>query len=250
MDAPETLDGWFALHDFRLVDWAAWGSLSPAEREKAVTEAQDLLDAFEEVTDASEGRSLAYRMVGHKADLLMLHLRPDVRALHDLEHRFDRAVLAGFTSRPYSYLSVVELSRHGAPEGAAESIEDSPYVQARLKPEIPAHSSHVCFYPMDKRREGGENWFLLPPDERARLMRSHGRIGRRYLDRMSQIVTGSMGLDDWEWGVTLFADDPLLFKKIVYEMRYDEVSARYAEFGPFFVGVRLPPRDLPDYLGG
>lgn len=249
MRAPETFDGWFVLHDFRRLDWAAWNAAGSAEREKAVAEAAALLASYETVEDAPEGRSLTYRVVGHKADLLMLHLRPEVAQLHQLEHRFDQTLLASFTSRPYSYLSVVELSRHAAPEGASENLEDTPYVQARLKPEIPPHHSHVCFYPMDKKREQGENWYLLTPDERGRLMRSHGRIGRRYLDRLTQIVSGSMGLDDWEWGITLFSDDPLQFKKVVYEMRYDEVSARYARFGPFFVGVRLTPDRLSDYLG-
>jgi hydrogen peroxide-dependent heme synthase len=249
MQAPETFDGWFALHDFRRIDWAAWNTASAAERDKTVAEARDLIGSFEGVDDAAEGHSTTYRIVGHKADLLMLHMRPEVPLLHELEHRFDQAALAGFTTRPYSYLSVVELSRHGAPEGTAESVEDTPYVQARLKPEIPAHDSHICFYPMSKRREPGENWYTLAPEERGRLMRSHGRIGRRYLDRLTQIVTGSMGLDDWEWGVTLFSDDPLQFKKVIYEMRYDEVSARYAQFGPFFVGVRVRPEDLAGYLG-
>ncbi|MDP8957781.1 MAG: heme-dependent peroxidase [Actinomycetota bacterium] len=249
MDAPETLEGWFALHDFRLVDWGAWNAASEAEREKAVAEAADQIGSFERVEDAAEGASATYRVVGHKADLLLFHLRPGVEELLELEQRFNQLALAAFSTRPYSYLSVVELSRHGAPEGAAESIEQSPYVQARLKPQLPEHDGHICFYPMDKKRTAEENWYTLAASERGALMRSHGRIGRTFTDRVTQIVTGSMGLDDWEWGVTLFSDDPLVFKKLVYEMRFDEVSARYALFGPFFLGARLPPGRLAAYLG-
>lgn len=247
MSAPETLDGWFALHDLRRLETSSWSALPAGEREKAATEAADLLAGFEE--DPAEGHSVTYGVVGHKADLLLFHLRPSVEALHALERAFDRTALAEHCTRPFSYLSAVELSRHGAPEGTAGNIEDTPYVQARLRPDIPAHSSHICFYPMSKKREEGDNWYTLPAEERGQLMRSHGRIGRRYTDSLTQIVTGSMGLDDWEWGVTLFSDDPLQFKRLVYEMRFDEVSARYALFGPFFVGTRLLPSRLPALLG-
>lgn len=248
--APETLDGWFALHDFRQFDRDAWTGLSANDRASAVTEAADLLASFERVDDAAAGRSVTYSVIGHKSDLLMFHLRPEVGQLHELERAFDKSKLGSLSTRPYSYLSVTEVSRHGLPEGAAENIESSPYVQARLYPEIPASSEYVCFYPMSKKRAGGDNWYVLSGSERADLMRAHGRTGRRYAGRVSQIVTGSMGLDDWEWGVTLFSDDPLAFKKIIYEMRFDEVSARFAEFGPFVVGRRLRPADLSGWFGG
>ena len=249
MTAPETLDGWFALHDLRRLDRMAWNALPPAERDKALTEAADLLASFERVEDGPEGRSVTYGVVGHKADLLMFHLRPEVRHLHELERAFDHTLLASYTSRPYSYLSVIEMSRHGSPEGTAENIADSPYVQARLRPEIPTHSTYLCFYPMSKKRQGTDNWYTLPASERGELMRAHGRTGRQYAGKVTQIVTGSMGLDDWEWAVTLFSDDPLQFKKLVHEMRFDEVSARFAEFGPFYVGRRLRPEELGGYLG-
>ncbi|MEX1126326.1 MAG: hydrogen peroxide-dependent heme synthase [Acidimicrobiia bacterium] len=249
MTAPETLDGWFALHDLRRFDRMAWNLLPAAERKKALTEATDLLASFERVEDAPAGRSATYNVIGHKADLLLLHLRPDVGQLRELERAFDDTTLATYTSRPYSYLSVIEISRHGSPEGTAENIEDSPYVQARLYPEIPSHSAYVCFYPMSKKRQGADNWYTLSASERGELMRAHGQTGRRYAGRVTQIVTGSMGLDDWEWGVTLFSDDPLEFKKLVYEMRFDEVSARFADFGPFYVGQRLLPKGLGRCLG-
>jgi chlorite dismutase len=201
------------------------------------------------VDDAATGHSTTYSVVGHKCDMLMLHLRPDLGELHELERAFDSTTLGRLSTRTYSYLSVTEVSRHGLAEGAVENIEASPHVQARLYPEIPAASGYVCFYPMSKRRARGENWYVLSGSERADLMRAHGRTGRRYAGRVSQIITGSMGLDDWEWAVTLFSDDPLEFKKIVYEMRFDEVSARFAEFGPFFVGRRLLPGNLGGCLG-
>jgi chlorite dismutase len=107
---------------------------------------------------------------------------------------------------------------------------------------------YVTFYPMNKRREGADNWYVLPIEERNRLMRDHGMTGRRYAGRVKQIISGSVGLDDWEWGVTLFSRDPLEFKSIVTDMRYDEVSARYGEFGRFFTGIRLEPADWPRVL--
>lgn len=248
MTAPETLEGWFALHELRRLDRSAWAGLDESEREKAASETKTLLASAENLEDAEEGRSVTYWVMGHKADLLTIHLRPDAAQLHELERRFDQTQLATHTDKVYSYLSVVEVSRHGAPEGAAENVESSPYIQSRLYPEIPDYSRYVCFYPMSKRREDPDNWYLLDNAARGEFMRAHGRTGRGYAGKVAQIVTGSMGLDDWEWGVTLFADDPLLFKKLVYEMRFDEVSARYAEFGPFFVGQRVMPDDLDRWL--
>jgi len=126
MSAPETLEGWFALHDLRSLDRRAWESLSPQEREKAVGEARDMFGGTEDVTDSDAGRSTTYSIIGHKADLLMLHLRPDVAHLHNLERRFDQTMLGSCMSRAYSYLSVIEVSRHATHEGTAGNVEDSP----------------------------------------------------------------------------------------------------------------------------
>ena len=106
----------------------------------------------------------------------------------------------------------------------------------------------ICFYPMSKRRTADDNWFALPFEERKRLMLGHGRVGRSYAGRVLQLITGSTGLDDWEWGVTLVAHQVDALKEIVYEMRFDEVSARYGEFGPFYVNLRLAPADLWTHL--
>ena len=237
------------LHDFLRLDWARWKALPAEEREAAAREAQEFLADALAVADAPEGASGCYRILGHKADLMLLHLRPDPEQLSALETRFAQTRLADFTVRAYSYLSVVELSFYSAGDEGAGAMLDNPYVRRRLWPALPPTRA-VCFYPMSKKRDGQDNWYALDFDRRRDLMRDHGMIGRRYADRVTQIISGSTGLDDWEWGVTLFSDDPVQFKKIVYEMRFDEASARYGLFGPFYVGLRLEPADLPDWLAG
>jgi len=122
-------------------------------------------------------------------------------------------------------------------------------MQPRLFPTIPPNR-YVCFYPMDRRRGEDKNWYKVPFEERTRQMGEHGMIGRRYAGEVKQIISGSIGLDDWEWGVTLWADDPVSFKKLIYEMRFDEVSAVYALFGTFYIGLRCPAAQLGKYLAG
>ena len=122
------------------------------------------------------------------------------------------------------------------------------YQENRLHPQLP-RKKLICFYPMSKRREADANWYALPFDERRRIMAGHARIGRTYAGRVVQLITGSLGFDDWEWGVTLVADDPVTIKEIVYEMRFDEASARYAEFGPFVTGLLLEPADALARVG-
>lgn len=119
----------------------------------------------------------------------------------------------------------------------------------RLWPEIP-DSKYLCFYPMDRKRDEHKNWYMVPFAERQRMMHEHGLIGRRYGDQVRQIISGSIGYDDWEWGVDLFAEDPVVFKKLIYEMRFDEVSAEYALFGQFFISLRLPVEKLGGWLEG
>jgi len=131
----------------------------------------------------------------------------------------------------------------------AEMDEQQRRVEGRLFLDVPPRR-HVCFYPMNKRRGEARNWYAVPFEERARMMRDHGVVGRRFAGAVTQIISGSIGFDDWEWGVDLFADDPLVFKKLVYEMRFDEASAWYAEFGPFYVGLQFSPSELPRFLEG
>jgi chlorite dismutase len=246
--APETLEGWYALHDLRRFDWTSWRALPLNDRAAALSEAVEFFTRAERVDDAPEGSSALFTILGHKGDLLVLHFRPTLEALHALETGLARLALARYLTPASSFVSVVELSQHAAGPGSGPlPPEVQAQLERRLKPAVPS-MRYVCFYPMNKRRGEQVNWFTLPPAERAELMKGHGMTGRKYAGKVVQVITGAMGLDDWEWGVTLFADDPLQFKKLVYEMRFDEVSARYAEFGPFVVGLRVDPRSLPEHL--
>jgi peroxiredoxin len=242
--APETLDGWFVFHDFRTIRRHAWYALQPQQRRLF---AAGVAKFYEDALAAESrhlGSSAVYRVIGHKADLLFLHVRPSVEAISEIESDFDRLDFASFCERPYSYLSVVELSTHGS-QGKSPELAES--LRDRLEPNVP-RARYLSFYPMSKLRDPADNWYMLDAEARRDLMRSHGQIGRKYQGSVRQIISGSMGLDDWEWGVDLFSDDALQFKKIVYEMRFDEVSARFGLFGPFFVGVRLEPDALEAYL--
>ncbi|WP_017756663.1 hydrogen peroxide-dependent heme synthase [Calidifontibacillus oryziterrae] len=243
-EAAKTLDGWYSLHDFRTVDWAAWKTLSSDERYTAIAEFQAFLEKLVETENEKKGSHALYTIVGQKADFMLMILRPTMEELNELETTFNKMKFAEFLIPAHSYVSVVELSNYLPSD---QDPYQSPEVQARLYPILPK-SKHVCFYPMDKRRNGNDNWYMLPMKQRSELMRSHGMIGRNYAGKVKQIITGSVGFDDWEWGVTLFSDDVLQFKKLVYEMRFDEVSARYGEFGSFFVGNILKQEDVVKFL--
>lgn len=250
-DVPGTLEGWYALHDFRRFDWARWKSLPAGERAAILAEAAEFVAGAEKAADSTEGNSALYAVVGHKADLLLLHLRPTVDDLGAVERAFNRTRLADFTTQVYSYLSVTELSLYeAAARGGSEDPEElkkSPFVQKRLKPAIPDYP-YVSFYPMNKRRGEQYNWYAADYEERRRMMREHGSTGRRYAEQVTQMITGSTGLDDWEWGVTLFATSALAIKKLVYEMRFDEVTARYGDFGSFQVGTRVPAAKVTEHF--
>lgn len=243
-EAAKTLDGWYCLHDFRTVDWTTWKMLPSEERDAAIQEFLAMLDKWNGTQSENKGSHAVYTIVGQKADFMMMILRPTMEELNEIETEFNKSKLAEFTVPAHSYVSVVELSNYLSSE---EDPYQNPHIRERLYPILPK-AKHVCFYPMDKRRQGNDNWYMLPMEERANLMRSHGMIGRKYAGIIKQIITGSVGFDDWEWGVTLFSDDVLQFKKIVYEMRFDEVSARYGEFGSFFVGNILPEENIRPFL--
>ncbi|WP_368411349.1 heme-binding protein [Halocatena salina] len=254
-EAPQTDEGWYALHDFRTVDWDAWREAPEHERERAIESGVDYLQAHESLadTDGETGGSAVFTVLGHKADLLILHLRPTTTQLDTAERRFERTPFARFTEQTSSYVSVTEVSGYMSQEYfEGETVEDSGmarYIRSRIEPEIP-DAEHVCFYPMDKRRGEQDNWYDLPFEERADLMSNHGEIGREYAGKVTQIITGSIGFDDYEWGVTLFADDPTEIKHLLYEMRFDPSSSRYAEFGSFYFGRRFDPSDLDAVLAG
>ncbi|MDQ0218558.1 heme-dependent peroxidase [Peribacillus cavernae] len=243
-EPAQTLDGWYSLHDFRLIDWTSWKMLSSDERQSAISEFNGLLEKWNKTQDKKEGSHALYSIVGQKADFMLMFVRPTMEELNEIEMEFNKSKLAEYTVPAYSYVSVVELSNYLPGD---EDPYQNPQIQARLYPILPK-ANHICFYPMDKRRQGEENWYMLPMEDRRSMMRSHGMIGRQYAGKVKQIITGSVGFDDYEWGVTLFADDVLQFKKLVYEMRFDEVSARYGEFGAFYVGNLLPEERIESFL--
>jgi len=264
---PLTLEGWSILHQMFRVRWPAWKGLSAGARKEVVSEASALLAELER---GEAGHSGLFSLLGHKGDLLALHCRRSFDELNDVELRLANLKLAEFLESTTSYLSVVELGLYEAsvrlyrhlqetglqphtPEWdqavGAEVTRLRQAMASRLWPEIPPRR-YVCFYPMDKKRGEGKNWYQVPIADRQKMMSEHGLIGRRYAGRVTQIISGSVGFDDWEWGVDLFADDPLVFKKLVYEMRFDEASAVYGLFGTFYVGLRFPAVELGTLLDG
>jgi chlorite dismutase len=264
---PLTIEGYSVLHQMFRFRWQAWRPLRPAHKAEIADEAAEVLKKWEEGTS---GQSALYSVVGHKGDLMLVHFRESFDDLNRAEMQFSHLRLSDYLEPATSYLSVIELGLYESSvktyrELAERGIEphSDEWKQAitetlarqreamrpRLFPEIPKNR-YVCFYPMDRRRGEDKNWFTLPIEERARQMNEHGMVGRRYAGEVKQIITGSIGFDDWEWGVDLFADDPLVFKKLIYEMRFDEVSAVYALFGTFYVGVRCSWCSLGKLLNG
>ena len=262
---PMTIEGASVLHNMARFCWTAWRALPESERKSIVDEAAAALLPAEEA-----GKSALYSVIGHKADFMLLHFRDSFDELKAAELRSHSLRLHAFLEPTSSYLSVVELGLYDSsvklyrslaergvephsPEWQRE-IEESMERQreamhTRLYPKIPA-ARYLCFYPMDRKRGEDKNWYRLPIEERQRQMQEHGEVGRRYAGKVQQVITGSIGFDDWEWGVDLFADDPLIFKKLIYEMRFDEVSAVYAAFGTFYIGVRCPLAKLGELLSG
>jgi chlorite dismutase len=248
--------GWGVLHLYYRVD-----------RERAEREAgggKHVVDAITSL-EADGHQVLALAMLGHKADLGLIALGPDLARLQ----AFQQEVLGAPLEPVYSYVSLTELSEYTATEGdergrlareeslAGDALEErlqvwrdrmAHYQEHRIHPQLPAKRA-CCFYPMSKRRAAGENWYELPFAARKELMGGHARVGRQYAGRVLQLITGSTGIDDWEWGVTLLADDPVALKEIVYEMRFDPVSARYADFGPFYTGLVVPPAEACARVG-
>ena len=254
VEAPATEEGWFALHEFRSVDWDAWRAAPDRKRERAVEEGRSYLRRREALEDADAGDSAVFSVLGHKADLLTIHFRPTLDELSTIERGFETTALAEFTETESSYVSVTEVSGYVSDDYFAQDETEVDeglrrYIDGKLRPEIP-DDEYVSFYPMSKRRGAEYNWYDLSFDERAELMSSHGDIGRQYAGRIKQVIASSVGFDDHEWGVTLFAADPTDLKDIVYEMRFDEASSRYGEFGQFYVGRRFAPANLGAYLAG
>jgi chlorite dismutase len=263
---PETLEGWYALHQiFRL----GKPSADSARLERIVAVALAGLNKTRTgkklgaKTPKSDGWSCFARLIGSTSDLMAIHFRESLDAIASAQDAFRKTELGKAVECVYSFLSVTEAGLYhitaqlaraaearGGQVGDAEytrtlagratAERESQQVKRRLYPDLPANMPYVCFYPMSKRRDASQNWYTLTLDERSRLMQAHGITGRRYSGKVQQVITGAIGLDAWEWGVTLFAQDPLEFKKLVTDMRFDEVSAKYAEFGDFYVGKIIP----------
>jgi Uncharacterized conserved protein len=258
---PITVEGSAMLHQMMRFRWPAWRAVESRERNRILEEAVWTLKAME---SRPNGSSALFTLLGHKADLLFVHFRENFEELSKTELRIARLALWEYLEPVNSYLSVVELGLYEStsktyaamaekgiepysPEwnaGIAEvAARQKEAMSPRLYPEIPPHK-FICFYPMDRRRGEQKNWYQVSMADRQKMMHEHGLIGRRYAGEVKQIISGSIGFDDWEWGVDLFANDPLVFKRLIYEMRFDEVSAVYALFGTFYVGLRCPISEL------
>jgi peroxiredoxin len=264
--APATLEGWYALHQMYALDWPALRELGPGRRADLALSAQRTFAELQPHTEQN-GWSGHFRLVGKNADLMLVHFRPTLDALAEVQRRIRSSEIGEHLRLEYDYVSVTEAGLYHAtaqaaaanPPGSdafAQAIEEekaaelaSAHVRTRLYPVVPEGFRYASFYPMTKRRGEQYNWYALDVAERGRLMREHGLTGRRYAGKVFQVITGSVGLDDWEWGVTLFARDPLEFKRIVTEMRYDEASSRYGEFGRFYTGIRFAPDEWAALLG-
>ncbi|MBI2677492.1 MAG: heme-dependent peroxidase [Candidatus Koribacter versatilis] len=262
---PLTLEGASCLHQMARVRWPEWKKLPAAERAAIAKEFSAWLAPLE-----AEGKTALFAMIGHKADLMLIHYRESFEGLKSAELAMANLRLCDFLEPSTSYVSVVELGLYdstlklyreltekGIEPNSAEwkaAVDETlarqaEAMKARLWPKVPPQR-YVSFYPMNRLRGEDKNFYTLPIEERQRQMEAHGLVGRRYAGKVQQIITGSIGFDDWEWGVDLFSDDPLQFKKLIYEMRFDEVSAIYALFGQFFVGVRCAAAGLDELLAG
>jgi peroxiredoxin len=267
---PLTLEGSSLLHQFFRFDWKAWRAVSAVERARITAEAVAALQGLERADAGAPVRSALYSQLGHKGDLILIHFRESLEALNQVELDLAQTELYDYLELRHSYVSIVELGLYESSrktyeaasakgfethspewnaEVAASLKRGAEAMASRLFPAVP-EAKYLCFYPMDRKRGEAVNWYSVPFADRQRMMHEHGLIGRRYGDVVKQIISGSIGMDDWEWGVDLFAEDPVVFKKLIYEMRFDEVSAVYALFGQFFIGVRLQMDNLSDWLGG
>ncbi len=262
---PLTLEGSCVLHSMYRIRWSALRGLPAARKGELFAEFQRTFEQPE-----ADGRTAVYSVFGHKADLMVIHFRPSFEELKAAELAVDTLALREYLEPSHSYLSMVELGLYESslklyrelkgsdvpptsPTWSAR-IEETMTRQAeamktRLFPKIPA-ARYICFYPMDRRRGEEKNWYALPIENRQKQMDVHGNKGRRWAGKVLQIISGSIGFDDWEWAVDLFSNEPVNFKKLIYEMRFDEVSAEYSNFGIFMVGVRCALKDLGLLLDG
>jgi hydrogen peroxide-dependent heme synthase len=268
-NVPESLDGWSILHRMFRFDRRRWDALDGGRQATIAAQAAALLREF--ATDADADCGLA-ALLGDKGDLMLTNYARSFDALGVAQAHWDKLELRDYLEPLSSYVSMLELGLYGdtgkihadlrdrglkphsddwnaAFDAALAEVARDPRNAGRLTARIPQRR-YVCFYPMNKKRDGVDNWYNLPFAERAQMMVEHGKIGRSYHGLVTQVISGSIGFDDWEWGVDLYADDPLVFKKLVYEMRFDEASSRFGEFGQFWTGMQFSIAALPDFLAG
>jgi len=254
-------EGWHCLHLFYRIEYGQWQLLSRDEQNVAKTNLSSLV---QEVRAMQWTQLLTLSMVTPKADIGFMLITPDLHDANKIETRLSLSLGANVLSPVYSYLSLTEESEYITSEDEyVQTLEPSVrndstklneavtafrermkhYRQERVYPTLPDWPV-VCFYNMSKRRGEQRNWYALPYDERRKLMKGHAAVGREFAGKVKQLITGSTGLDDAEWGVTLFARDTFQIKAIVYKMRFDPVSAEYADFGEFYIGIQLPLDEL------
>ena len=229
---PETYEGWFSLHANYSINFEKWRSWSAEQQIEVLQSFKAFIGNLETAHEAHTSSYAMYQINGHKGDIMFWFLQPSLQDLNEVELTLKKLPIFSVLQPESSFVSVIEVSNY------VKSPKDHPKVQARLYPKIPRLAC-MCFYPMAKQRNLTDNWYMLDRQSRGSMMRSHGQIGKKYEDTIKEFTTGAFGMDDWEWGITLMSDDPIQFKKIVNEMRFDEVSARFGIFGPFTIGTIL-----------
>jgi chlorite dismutase len=268
-DCLKPKEGWHVLHLFYQIDHGQWSMLDAEEQLDAKTELSKLI---QQIRSTPETQLLTFSVVSPKADIAFMMLTPDLHTANIFEKKLTRSLGADILTPCYSYLSLTETGEYmtSPEEYAAETLkgeqglkEDSDefrnaleefstritkYAQDKLYPNLPDWPL-FCFYSMGKRRGELNNWYALEHCARKKLMAAHGRVGRQWHGKIRQLITGSVGLDESEWGVTLFSKDSYEIKEIVYRMRFDEVTVKYGEFGDFYIGIQLPLDELFRRLG-
>jgi hydrogen peroxide-dependent heme synthase len=258
----EPTSGWHCSHLYYRFDRPALAQLSPDQVQRGCAQLEAILDP---AGGEAPQRLQTSVVSGHKADFGLMLMDPNPLKIDAVHQRLMSSDLGVALEPTYSFVSVTEISEYvpTVEQYSQKLIEDgetegSPAYQAKLKaysdrlpmmnrqrltPEFPPYPA-TCFYPMNKKRKVGENWFTMPFAERNKLMAEHARSGMAFAGKVSQLITVGVGLEDWEWGVTLWARNPEYLKEIVYRMRFDEASARYAEFGPFYTSYIMTPAEM------
>jgi chlorite dismutase len=261
----EPTQGWHCTHLYYRFDR---GVLAGMSAEQVARGREELIAALNPEGPNASARLQTSVVSGQKADFGLMLMDPNPLKIDAVQQALVAGTLGPALIPTYSFVSITEISeyvstveQYGQRLIAEGDTEGSPTYQAKMKaygdrlplmnkqrltPEFPAYPA-TCFYPMNKKRKVGENWFLLPFDERNRQMAEHARSGMEFAGKVSQLITVGLGLDDWEWGVTLWAKNPQFLTEIVYRMRFDEASARYAEFGPFLVSYIMSPAEMLDH---